>query len=201
MAFRIAVTGSVKLRIPLPVTTGRHRRVNVNSGLGSRKKEFRPGVDDYHAYVAQQNSWLLQTNRGHIALQYGGLISRLARLELSDDEGLRGPGEDVYDKGACLWDGHSDHAYWHENLTEHEIDLICGVYHVQTGRMQEGAEQTMLLSFWPKPNVWAKGNLTPGWWSEACEKWFLRRLERLDEGINFQGNGILCRPEEWKHNL
>ncbi|KAF8147047.1 hypothetical protein K438DRAFT_1501848, partial [Mycena galopus ATCC 62051] len=71
--------------------------------------------------------------------------------------------------------------YWHESLTEHEIDLICGVYYVATGT-DAGAAQTKLLSWWPKPHSWKAGNLDPGWWSPACEAWFQQRLRRLEDG-------------------
>ncbi|KAF8134707.1 hypothetical protein K438DRAFT_1501085, partial [Mycena galopus ATCC 62051] len=67
--------------------------------------------------------------------------------------------------------------YWHKSLTEHEIDLICGVYYVATGT-DVGATQTKLLSWWPKPHLWKSGNLDPGWWSPACETWFQWRLSR-----------------------
>ncbi|KAF8149263.1 hypothetical protein K438DRAFT_1490674, partial [Mycena galopus ATCC 62051] len=63
--------------------------------------------------------------------------------------------------------------YWHESLTEHEIDLICGVYYVATDKA---------AFLWPKPHSWKAGNLDPGWWSPACEAWFQRRLRRLEDG-------------------
>ncbi|KAF7339042.1 hypothetical protein MVEN_01980400 [Mycena venus] len=204
MSFRIAIMESVELMRGHPAVAPRRRRriVNVNSGLGYRKEQHRATVHDYRAYIAQLNSQLLHTSRGHVALPYGGIIGRLARLEVSDEQALRGPNEEVYDVGVCLWDGGSDHAYWYEDLTEHEIDLICGVYYVATGKkIEAGAEQTMLLSFWPKPNAWGKGNLDPGWWSGECEGWFQKRLRRLEEGKTFDERGILCRPSEWKHNL
>ncbi|KAF7359214.1 hypothetical protein MSAN_01263500 [Mycena sanguinolenta] len=172
MAFHIAIMESSELVRKPAVRPKHHRAVDVNSGLGSRKGNFRANINDYRAYVAQRDSQLLDTSRGHIALSYGGVIGRLARTEISIEKGLCGPGADVYDVGTCLWDGKSSHAYWHETLTEHEIDLICGVYYVKTGvrkKVETGAEQTMLLSFWPKPNSWARGNLDPGWWSAECE--------------------------------
>ena len=133
--FRIAVMESTELMRPsVAVVPGRRRRVvNVNSGLGFRPEKYQPSLHDFHAYLAQLNSQLLHTRRGRIAPPYGGVIGRIARSEVSDDDVLRGPSGDVFETGVCLWDGRSNHAYWHESLTEHEIDLICGVYYVATG--------------------------------------------------------------------
>ncbi|KAJ6491152.1 hypothetical protein C8R45DRAFT_928977 [Mycena sanguinolenta] len=99
---------------------------------------------------------LLHPRRGRIALPYGGVIGRIVRSEVTDDDVLRGPSADVFEMGVCLWDGRSNHAYWHESLTEHEIDLICGVYYVATDpgvKSEAGAAQTRLLSWWLKPLV------------------------------------------------
>ncbi|KAJ7716840.1 hypothetical protein B0H16DRAFT_1740936 [Mycena metata] len=71
--------------------------------------------------------------RGHIALQYGGAIARIARETIADVDFLRQFDEAMYDDGDCLWDGRSEFAYWHEFLGEHEPDLVCGVYNVGTG--------------------------------------------------------------------
>ncbi|KAJ6448056.1 hypothetical protein C8R45DRAFT_850521, partial [Mycena sanguinolenta] len=133
--FRIAVMESTELMRPSEaVVPGRRRRVvNVNSGLGFRPEKYQPSLHEFHAYLAQLNSQLLHTRQGNIAPPYGGVIGRIARAEVSDDDVLRGPSDDVFETGVCLWDGRSNHAYWHESLTEHEIDLICGVYYVATG--------------------------------------------------------------------
>jgi hypothetical protein len=66
-------------------------------------------------------------------MQYGGVVARLARSEVSDDDFFRGFDDDIYDVGDCLWDETSKHAYWYDRLSDHEIDLLCSVYHVGTG--------------------------------------------------------------------
>ncbi|KAJ7489730.1 hypothetical protein B0H11DRAFT_1720097 [Mycena galericulata] len=103
------------------------------SGLGFRPHEYKFDEHDYHAYTTQRDLQLLHTPRGRIALQYGGVMARLARSEVSDDDFFRGFSEDMYDVGDCLWDGTSQHAYWHDALSDREIDLLCGVYHIGTG--------------------------------------------------------------------
>ncbi|KAL0562958.1 hypothetical protein V5O48_019119, partial [Marasmius crinis-equi] len=57
-----------------------------------------------------------------------------------------------------------------------EVDLICGVYVVETE--QSGAElsQAAHRSWWPRPSVFQSSGLNIGLWSRDCEKWFQQRL-------------------------
>ncbi|KAJ7857376.1 hypothetical protein B0H13DRAFT_1641034 [Mycena leptocephala] len=96
------------------------------SGLGYRPLNYKPDMRDYRSYVAVRSRFLLSA-RGRAALLYGGIIGRLARSEVSSEEVLRGPSDDVLIDGICLWDGHSTAAYWDDRLTGEEVDLICGV--------------------------------------------------------------------------
>ncbi|KAJ7469661.1 hypothetical protein FB451DRAFT_1038783, partial [Mycena latifolia] len=120
--------------MPAPST---HRpkgfKVDISSGLGFRPEKYKFDEHDYNAYTTQRDLQLLHAPRGRIALQYGGVIGRLARSEVSDDDFFRGFSDNIYDVGDCLWDGTSQYAYWYDRLSEHEIDLLCGVYHVATG--------------------------------------------------------------------
>ncbi|KAJ7787359.1 hypothetical protein B0H14DRAFT_2252852, partial [Mycena olivaceomarginata] len=100
--------------------------------LGYRAPGYKADNHDYHAYFVQRNS-LLHTSRGSVALQYGGVIARLARSQVSEDDLLHGPSENVYETGVCLWDQESSYAYWYDSLTDREIGILCGVYHVGTG--------------------------------------------------------------------
>ena len=86
--FRIAVMESTELmRSSEAVVPGRRRRVvNVNSGLGFRPEKYQPSLRGFHAYLAGLNSQLLHTRRGRIAPPYGGVIGRIARSEVSDDD-------------------------------------------------------------------------------------------------------------------
>jgi hypothetical protein len=106
---------------------------NTTSGLGFRPNKYAFDKHDYNAYTTQRDLKLLHTARGRIALQYGGIIARLARSEVSDDDFFHQFDDEIYNVGDCLWDGESKHAYWHDKLSDHEIDLLCGVYHVSTG--------------------------------------------------------------------
>ncbi|KAJ7437317.1 hypothetical protein FB451DRAFT_1061024 [Mycena latifolia] len=102
------------------------------SGLGYRPPKYKPDLTDYHTYVALRRRFL-RSPRGGAALLFGGIVGRLARSDVSVEEVLRGPSDDALLNGICLWDGHSVSAYWDDCLSQQEIDLICGVYHIATG--------------------------------------------------------------------
>ncbi|KAJ6619641.1 hypothetical protein B0H10DRAFT_2216706 [Mycena sp. CBHHK59/15] len=115
-------------------------KADTSSGLGFRAENYKFDVHDYNAYTTQHELRLLHTPRGRIALQYGGIIARLARAEVSDEDFFRGFKDDIYNVGDCLWDGQSRFAYWHDVLSDREIDLLCGIYHVRTGQKQKGGK-------------------------------------------------------------
>ncbi|KAJ7675588.1 hypothetical protein DFH06DRAFT_977454 [Mycena polygramma] len=125
MRFRVCFRAT-KDRTPTPPA----RR--LYSGLGYRSPNYKADAQDYQAYVTIRDQFFLSP-RGRAALLHGGLIARLARPMVSDEDVLRGPTDDATVDGIRLWDGRSPSAYWDDSLTDHEIDLICGVYHVSTG--------------------------------------------------------------------
>ncbi|KAJ6550117.1 hypothetical protein B0H19DRAFT_1264980 [Mycena capillaripes] len=183
-------------------------KADTTFGLGFRPYQYTFDVFDYQAYTTQRDIQVLHTPRARIALQYGGIIARLARSEVSDEDFLRGFDEAIYDVGDCLWDGTSQHAYWVERLSTREIDVLCGVYHVGTGQQQivgkgKGkqekidTDQTTIVSWWPKPSAWACGGLDRAWWTPQCEEDFFQKC------LGFFANGIyiLHRQPEWRHNL
>ncbi|KAJ6462400.1 hypothetical protein DFH09DRAFT_930757 [Mycena vulgaris] len=102
------------------------------SGLGFRPRNYKPDLIDYHTYISHRRAFL-RGPRGRAAILYGGVIGRIARSEASVEDVFRGPSDQVLDQGICLWDGSSSYAYWDDCLTDQEIDLVCGVYHVATG--------------------------------------------------------------------
>ncbi|KAJ7771202.1 hypothetical protein B0H14DRAFT_3509151 [Mycena olivaceomarginata] len=202
MTFWMAIVSSEIMHTTQPTASSiRQARLNarfdVRAGLGYCTPGYKADNHDYHAYFVQRNS-LLHTSRGSVALQYGGVIARLARSQVSEDDLLHGPSENVYETGVCLWDQESSYAYWYDSLTDREIGILCGVYHVGTGEFDSGAnaEQMSHLSWWPKPNAWASGNLYPGWWTPHCEEWYQNRVAQMA-----RGDAILLNPRKWKHGL
>ncbi|KAJ6587967.1 hypothetical protein B0H19DRAFT_867126, partial [Mycena capillaripes] len=64
---------------------------------------------------------------------------------------------------------------WHEALTKDEIDLICGVYIVETANDL----QLKSISWWPTPTAFWSSGLNTGWWNANCERWFVKRLKEM----------------------
>ncbi|KAJ7830498.1 hypothetical protein B0H14DRAFT_2593250 [Mycena olivaceomarginata] len=202
MAFWMAIVSSeIMYTTPPTISSTQQATFNVHldvrAGLGYRARGYNADNHGYHAYLVQRNS-LLHTSRGSVALQYAGVISRLARSQVSEDDLLRGPSKSVYETGVCLWDRESSYAYWYDSLTDREIGILCGVYHVGTGEFDSSAntKQMSHLSWWPKPNTWASGNLYPGWWTPHCEEWYQNRVALIA-----QGDANLLNPRKWKHGL
>ncbi|KAK7039837.1 hypothetical protein R3P38DRAFT_2514879 [Favolaschia claudopus] len=107
----------------------------IQPTLGRRHAGYTPTLVDFGVYVERRNSFL-RSPRGRVALFYGGIVGRLARLVLTDFEDLAcyDPYEDVLKSGVRVEgtrDGET--VLWHETLTEDEVGIICGVYAVETG--------------------------------------------------------------------
>jgi hypothetical protein len=112
----------------------RHKgfKADITTGLGFRPLNYEFDKHDYNAYTTRRDLRLLHTPRGRVALQYGGIMARLARSEVPNEDFFCGFSAEIYDVGDCLWDGTSQYAYWHDVLSDNEIDLLCGVYHLET---------------------------------------------------------------------
>ncbi|KAJ7751073.1 hypothetical protein B0H16DRAFT_1887617 [Mycena metata] len=199
---------SAQIESGSPLTQGKR---DVTSGLGYRPQNFEFEKLDYTLYVLLRENRVLHGPRGRIALQYGGAVARLARAEISDVDFLQQFDDAVYDLGDCLWDGKSQHAYWHEFLTNHELDILCGVYHVGTGirakKAQEkehesdddgdgDGEQTSITSWWPKPHAWARGSLAREPWTFRSEQWYQKRLQHFADGVY-----LPTTTRKWRKNL
>ncbi|KAJ7793986.1 hypothetical protein B0H14DRAFT_2622356 [Mycena olivaceomarginata] len=98
--------------------------------------------------AATRRDAFLHSPRGRAALFYGGIVGRLARLAIPDfaDIACLDPSEDILKTGARVLSGNREEALWHEALTPDEINLICGVYSVETGttKEQEGRRRTAI---------------------------------------------------------
>ncbi|KAJ7604971.1 hypothetical protein FB45DRAFT_767826 [Roridomyces roridus] len=102
-------------------------------GLGRRSEAYKGTIVDFWVYVKQRNDFL-HSPRGHVALFYGGIIGRVARLVLEDPEDLAclAPSDELLRTGARFYDDEAL-ALWRPVLTLDEVNLICGVYEVETG--------------------------------------------------------------------
>ncbi|KAJ7686621.1 hypothetical protein B0H14DRAFT_3534439 [Mycena olivaceomarginata] len=210
MSFHLALVSTTIE--PSPITSSPHRPVvNVFGGLGFRPESYQPDMDDYFGYHTQLNFQLLHTRRGFLALQYGGLVARLARPETFLEDLLHNLDHGIPEFADCLWNRQSSHAYWFQGLTPSEIELLCGVYHIATGKTDQRkdgtiavslnagglSEQTRQISWWPTPSAWQSGGLDPGWWSPVCEDWFLKKRGQYESGKSSR----LSTNVQWKSNI
>ncbi|KAG2064009.1 hypothetical protein BDR04DRAFT_952803, partial [Suillus decipiens] len=72
--------------------------------------------------------------------------------------------------------------HFDDDLSEEEVDFICGTYYVYTSKCIEK------LSWWPRPQVWAGSGLDVGFWSSQCKDWFQKRLENIRQGVSRRRN-------------
>ncbi|KAK0207455.1 hypothetical protein IW262DRAFT_1236102, partial [Armillaria fumosa] len=81
-----------------------------------------------------------------------------------------------------------------DRLTSDELDLVCGVYRIDTGQHGQYSNQMNIISWWPKPSAWETSGLYIGFWSSDCEAWFQRRLD-----VIHSGKADLRTLAQWKH--
>ncbi|KAJ7171904.1 hypothetical protein B0H12DRAFT_1040615 [Mycena haematopus] len=168
------------------------------SGLGYRPQDYQPDVWDYRSYL-ERRTQLLRSSRGLVALRSGGIIARIAREVVSLEDGLIDPSDYPLDHGICFWDGKSAKTLRGEQLTDDEVDVICGVYHVATGQRDPSSannRQITSRSWWPRPPAFSKSALNVGWWTPACEHFYQGRLEKLNGGIY-----MIQTAHTWKEQL
>lgn len=164
----------------------------VTIGLGYRLSGYKPCMRDYVTYEGIRNNFLT-TPRARAALLKGGIVWRLAREVVSDAAVALGPSSEVYGTGRRF--SSREGVFWDDDLSEDELDLICGVYKVFTGGLQHWFAVVCLfalllgkglqdshMSWWPKHSTWIKSSLNTGYWSDTCEKWFQLRLSSIRSG-------------------
>ena len=95
---------------------------------------YTPDKLDFQAYVHQRNE-LLGGPKGRAAIMAGGILARLARDVVAVNDVVYGAGRDVLTNGHCYLENDSLMTpAWDHSLTEDDIDVICGVYYVETGK-------------------------------------------------------------------
>ncbi|KAF8576051.1 hypothetical protein K439DRAFT_1368308, partial [Ramaria rubella] len=100
-------------------------------GLSWQPIGNRPTAVDYAAYEVIRGEFFHQP-RAHVALMHGGIVWRLAVEHICPESVLIGPTNEVFRIGEVIRpDG--EHEYWDDTLSGGELNLICGVYHCETG--------------------------------------------------------------------
>jgi hypothetical protein len=97
-------------------------------GLRYRPHGYIPSEADVAAYHREVRSFLIG-GRGQLTLYHGGLISRIAMDYISLDHDALMPELSQTTSSLSFQGRH----FWFNSLTDQELHLICGVYHVNTG--------------------------------------------------------------------
>jgi len=67
-----------------------------------------------------------------------------------------------------------------DQLSDQELDLICGTYDVGTGNRRD-----QVASLFPKANIWEGSRYNVRHWNQDCEDFYLCRRADI-----MQGNGV-----------
>ncbi|KAG2083676.1 uncharacterized protein F5147DRAFT_529749, partial [Suillus discolor] len=143
----------------------------------------------YMEYELRRNHLLILPHVRVTVGQAGGILWRLCKQELANDI-PNGPSPDVlYFVDTSQ---QASHTYLFDTLTDHEIEILCGIYYVDTDRRT----QTTTLVWWPMPQLWDSSGLDTGYWNLSCKQMFQGRLERLRTG-----NATLLTTKKWRSDL
>ena len=104
--------------------------------LGWRPQNHRPTVSEYNFYENLRRAFFMDRGRARAAFLKGGIIWRLA-VEgsggLLRERVLEGPSEEALVCGTMLASVNGGDSLWDDELSESNMDLICGVYKYATG--------------------------------------------------------------------
>jgi hypothetical protein len=161
-------------------------------GLGWRKPGYKPDAFEYTAYEQRRDAFLTQPH-ARAAMLMGGIVWRLAKHAFDQADITSGPSVNAV--SGCIPSSSSHPIMYDDVLSQDEVDLICGVYKVYTCKWIRMIEvvfslthalaygtQTSDMSWWPKQSVWMNSGLNWGYWTEACETWFQKRLKSIRDG-------------------
>ncbi|KAK0224271.1 hypothetical protein IW262DRAFT_1269328 [Armillaria fumosa] len=102
--------------------------------LRCRPTDYKPDRLEFATYQALCKGFL-RSQQGRAALLAGGILGCIAQDFISNDEVYLGPSADVLKSGIYfVADGESTPVFWDDALTDDEIDLLCGIYKVETGK-------------------------------------------------------------------
>ena len=109
---------------------------SVGGILVRHPKSYTFNLADYTAYTTIQDLYLLSHPTARAALCAGGIVARLAREGMSNVAVLSGPSEAALNgEQKVLTSG--DDRFCDDMISPEVMDLICGVYKVETGQKGE----------------------------------------------------------------
>jgi hypothetical protein len=104
------------------------------NGLGYRPPNYSPDQIDYRAYEHLRLR-LLNSAKGRAAMLMGGIVARLARDVVSYDTVCLGPSDNAEYDGLQISHRSQSLAFFDDQLTADDVNVICGVYKVDTGEL------------------------------------------------------------------
>jgi hypothetical protein len=159
--------------------------------LSSRNPNYHYTAEDFEGSMLACKD-LLKSPHGRAVLLRGGIVGRIAREFLSLDAALAGPSVEVTEHQAGFMSpSHlQDHCYWDDDLSDREINVICGTYVLWTGEWANNSmvsfliyrkgygKQTVTLSWFPPLQAWDSKQSGYRWleWTEKDEAFFLDLL-------------------------
>lgn len=150
-----------------------------------RQAIFRPlgykfTAQDYIAYEHVRN-YVLGQRISRAVLMKGGILWRLAYEFMNPGIVLDGP--DVitraYAQGYVMTDPCPRGAYVDDDLNEDEVFVIIGGYLVPS---ELHRSHNRLLSWWPRPKMWARSSFHVGLWTPIAEEWYQAMLVKYRNG-------------------
>jgi hypothetical protein len=105
---------------------------NHHIGLSEWHKGYEPGAADYEAYESVWDAFL-RSLHARAALLKGGIIWHLAMEFFKPGLVLASPSDDALTHGQSFHPAADAPKYCDDELMSDELDLVCGVYQVQTG--------------------------------------------------------------------
>jgi hypothetical protein len=120
----------------LPLKAIPRSPTSPTSLLPIRLPDYRFTLNDYKTYQ-QQCLAILCEDRARAALLRGGIVWRLVVESLSFDDTLQGPSVSatVHQKGLSVTDPRTGDILGDDDLSQLELDMICGVYQCYTGKL------------------------------------------------------------------
>lgn len=107
-------------------------------GLGERHEHYTPDALDYKGYERDRAEFL-QSDRVGAAIKQGGIVWRLAVEHLRLEDIMVGP----LDLPSALYERFDGEPVggWDDDLNPNELNLICGVYRIFTGKYNNAESQ------------------------------------------------------------
>lgn len=122
------MTRSLTSQLPYPQA----HSVDQNHPPGYRQPTWEPDMLDYKCYENHWNDFLL-TPHARAAVKSGGIVQRLSVQSIDPNYVIAGPSNEVFATSRPKYFDGDEARYWDDELIDDEIDIICGVYKIDTG--------------------------------------------------------------------